>query len=303
MQRLVYWLVYPLLWLVSQLPFRLFYIVSDLVFFVVYHIAGYRKKTVTSNLRLVFPEKSSEEIRGIRKRFYRHMCDMFLEMIKSISISEEQLKARFTFTNLEEVIRARQTGKSSILMCGHYASYEWANAIQFYDTGYKGLGIYKKIKNPHFDKLIKDIRARFNAELITSSKAISTISSYEEQGIKGIYAMIADQSPKLERAKYWTDFLGHRVPVFTGSEKLARTLDMVVLYLHVEKRKRGYYEATFIPITVNPKQEQEFYITSRYLRLLEDQIRKEPELYLWTHKRWKHRDAPIPEDARMINHS
>lgn len=301
MQRLVYWLVYPVLWLVSLLPFRLFYAFSDLVFFLVYHLARYRRQTVTSNLNLVFPEKSSAEIKKIRIRFYRHMCDMFLEMIKSISISEEQLKARFSFTNLEVVIQARMTGKSAILMCGHYASYEWANAIQFYDTGYKGMGIYKKIKNPHFDKLIKDIRARFNAELIPSSKAASLIAAYEEKGITGIYAMIADQSPKLERSKYWADFLGHTVPVFLGSEKLAKNLDMVVLYLQVEKTARGYYRATFVPITSTPQQEPEFAITSAYLKELENQIRQKPEYYLWTHKRWKHRKASIPKGATVIN--
>jgi KDO2-lipid IV(A) lauroyltransferase len=231
------------------------------------------------------------------------MCDMFLEMIKSISISEEQLKARFTFTNLEEVLRVRQTGKSCILMCGHYASYEWSNAMQLYEIGYKGMGIYKKVKNPYFDKLIKDIRARYDAELITTREATKVISSYEEQGIRAMYAMVADQSPRLERANYWTEFLGHRVPVFMGSEKLARNLDMAVMYLQVKKIKRGYYRATLIPITTSPKQEPEFKITNTYLNLLEEQIQERPELYLWTHKRWKHRNAPIPQDATVINRS
>jgi KDO2-lipid IV(A) lauroyltransferase len=297
MELLVFWFVYPFLWLISRLPFWLFYKISDLVFILVYHIIGYRKKIVTENLELVFPEKSSEEINTITRKFYRHMCDMFLEMIKSISISNNQLKQRFTFTNLEEIERIRKMDKSIIVMCGHYASYEWANSIQLYGIDYKGFGIYKKIKNKYFDKLAKDIRARFDAELISSRETITKIIRNQREGIPGIYFMVADQSPKLSNAKFWTEFMGSTVPVFMGAEKLAAKLDIAVVYLQVEKLKRGYYQATFITISDNPKEEPAFKITGSYLTELEKQIRKAPEYYLWTHKRWKHRNAPIPKDA------
>jgi len=300
MELLVFWFAYPFLWLISRLPFWLFYKISDLVFILVYHIIGYRKKIVTENLELVFPEKSSEEIKKITRKFYRHMCDMFLEMIKSISISNDQLKRRFTFTNLEEIERIRKMDKSIIVMCGHYASYEWANSIQLHGIDYKGFGIYKKIKNKHFDKLAKDIRARFNAELISSRETITKIIHNQRKGVPGIYFMVADQSPKLGHAKFWTEFVGITVPVFMGSEKLAAKLDMAVVYLQVEKLKRGYYQATFISISENPKEEPAFKITGDYLTELEKQIRKAPEYYLWTHKRWKHRNAPIPKDAVLF---
>ena len=300
MQRLVFLLAYPILWLISVLPFRLFYLVSDVVYVVVYHLARYRRKTVSENLRLVFPEKSSEELASIRKKFYKHMVDMFLEMIKSISISKEELKKRFRFTNLEEVKKIRSMNKSIIVACGHYASYEWMNSLQLYGVDYKAFGIYKKVKNPYFDKLAKDIRGRYDGILISTSKATKTITQNETDGIKGVYAMIADQSPKLNRTRAWANFMGIGVPVFIGTEKLSRSLDMAVVYLHVEKVKRGYYSATFKTLTTEPATEPEFEITRKYFQELEAQIYKAPEYYLWTHKRWKHRNAPIPSDAVMI---
>lgn len=300
MQRLVFWLVYPLLWFLSILPFKLFYLFSDFVFVVVYYLVRYRRKTVTENLQLVFPQKSSEEIKRIRKKFYRHMVDMFLEMIKSISISNEELKKRFAFTNLDEVRKLQEMNKSIIIACGHYASYEWLNAIQLHGLDYRGFGIYKKIKNKHFDKLVKDIRGRFNGTLITTTKTTKTITENQQKGILGMYAMVADQSPKLSRSKVWTEFMGIKTPVFTGTEKLSRHLDMAVVYLHVEKVKRGHYIATFKPISYEPSKEPEFYITRKYFDELEAQIKEEPEYYLWTHKRWKHRNAALPKDAVLV---
>ncbi len=301
MQGLVFWLVYPILWLISILPFRLFYFVSDMIFVLVYHIIGYRRKTVRENLELVFPEKSEAEIKDIQRKFYSHMCDMFLEMIKSISISDKEIKRRFTFTNLEYLRELEGKNKSIIVMLGHYASYEWINALQLYDLKFRSFGVYKKIKNKYFDDLAKKIRGRFDGTLITTYKATEKIRYNEEQGILGNYAMIADQSPKMSRAKTWIKFMGIRVPVFDGSDRLARKLDMSVFYLHVEKTGRGYYSATLKPITEDARNEPDHFITKRFIELLEKQIRKKPEYYLWTHKRWKHRNEPIPENAEIID--
>ncbi|WP_282018350.1 lysophospholipid acyltransferase family protein [Salegentibacter mishustinae] len=297
MQAVVFWLIYPLLWLISILPFWLFYRVSDVVYFIVYHLVGYRKKTVTHNLKLVFPDKSSEEIIKIRKKFYAHMCDMFLEMVKSISISEEELKKRFIFTNLEELRRIEKLDKSIMLMCGHYASFEWLFALQLNNLNHKAYGIYKKIRNPGFDKLINDIRRRFGAELIQNSKSTLRIAHNQKEGIRGAYAMIADQSPKSPNYKFWTDFMGKKVPFYTGSERMAKEFDMAVIYLHVDKVKRGYYKASLINIADNPTETENNQITLDYIQHLEKQIREKPELYLWTHKRWKHLGKEIPKNA------
>lgn len=297
MQRLVFWLTFPFLWLISKLPFPIFYLVSDGIFLLVFYVIRYRRKTVIHNLNLVFPEKTSGEIKKIEKEFYRHMVDMFLEMIKSISISNEELKKRFTFTNLGEIEKIRAMDKSIILACGHYASYEWMNALQLYGIDFIGFGIYKQVKNPYYDQLAKDIRGRYEGVLIPTKTATKTITANQRKGVRGIYAMIADQSPRINRAKAWTNFMGIKVPVFTGTENLSKKLDMAVVYLQVEKIKRGHYEATFKNLSYNPAEEEDFYITRNYFRELEAQIRKAPQYYLWTHKRWKHRGGAIANDA------
>lgn len=297
MKRIAYLAAYPLLWTLSRLPFWLFYKVSDGIFWVVYHVVGYRRKTVRENLGLVFPEKSQKQRDEIEREFYRHMVDMFLEMIKSLHMSDSQLKKRFRITNMEELSQIGKTGKSVLLACGHYASYEWVSALQLHEHPFTSFGVYKKIKNPYFDRLVRRIRKRYETQVISSTEAIRVIARNQRSGLQGIYAMIADQSPKLQGANFWTDFMGIRVPVFVGTETLARKYDMAVVYLHVEKVKRGHYEATFKSLTTEPQKEAPYAITRRYFDHLEDQIRKEPAFYLWTHKRWKHRHAPLPDRA------
>jgi KDO2-lipid IV(A) lauroyltransferase len=228
------------------------------------------------------------------------MVDMFLEMIKSLSISNEELKKRFTFTNIEEIQKIRQMDKSILLACGHYASYEWMNALQLHGLNYRGFGVYKKVKNRYFDQLAKDIRGRYEGVLIPTTKATKTVIENERAGIRGVYAMIADQSPKLARTKAWANFMGIKVPVFMGLENLSRSQDMAVVYLHVKKIKRGYYEASFKTISYDPAKEPPYFVTRSYFKHLEDQIYSDPRYYLWTHKRWKHRNEPIPKNIVIV---
>lgn len=228
------------------------------------------------------------------------MCDMFLEMIKSISISNEELMKRFVLTNPEEYERIKELDKSIVAMCGHYASYEWLNALQLQGVDYTAYGIYKKVKNPYFDQLAKDIRGKFKGYLIPTIEASKKITALEKAGKRGIYAMVADQSPKRYKKTHWIEFMGIKAPVFIGSEILARKLDLAVIYLKVEKVKRGHYSATLVNITDNPQEEPEFSITKKYIRLLENQIKKDPQFYLWTHKRWKHRNRPITQNSVVI---
>ncbi len=287
MQRLLYWLVYPLLWIISKLPFWLFYKVSDVIFFILYYAVGYRKKTVRFNLKTAFPEKSDAERKSIEKKFYRHMCDMFLEMIKSISISAEELKERFQFDDLSIVEKLVKEQRSSLIMMGHYASYEWLTALQFY-FDHSGYGIYKRIKNPYFDKLIHEIREKWNSKLLANKEATFIIRKQQRAGKMATYAFIADQSPKTRKNYHCTDFLGKNVPFFTGVERLAKSEDMPVIYLAVDKIKRGYYKASFKVITEDPTTLPDYQITDEFAALLETQIKANPEYYLWTHKRFKH---------------
>lgn len=289
MQRLAYILVYPILLCISILPFRLFYILSDGVYLLLYYVIGYRRKVVINNLKLVFPEKSDADIKLISKQFYKHMCDMFLEMIKSISISKAQLNKRFIIKNPEELQRLETQNKSVVVMYGHYASYEWSYVVENH-INFKGFGIYKKIKNPHFDKLVRRIRGKYNTTLIPTKEAITTITENEANQLKGVIAFLSDQSPKMVRKNHhWTTFLGIEAPCFTGAEMLAKKLDLAVTYLKIEKVKRGHYEAEFIPLADQAQEYKDYEITEKFTRELEAQIYKAPQYYLWTHKRWKHR--------------
>ena len=286
MQLLLYILFYPIIWLISILPFPIFYLFSDVVCFLTYRVIGYRKKTVRENLALALPHLSETERRTIEKKFYSHMCDLFLEMIKTLSISQQEIEKRFTFSNLDVYLELEKKNKSIAVLCAHYASYEWVVSMN-YHINHKGFGIYKKIANPYFDKLVKKIRSKFKAELITTKEAIPTIADNYNKGILSLYGFASDQSPKKNAAYHWAPFMGHEVPVHTGAEMLAKRFDMNVIFLRTKKIKRGYYEASFEVLSDDVKAVPNYEITHRFLQLVEQQILEAPEYYLWTHKRWK----------------
>jgi KDO2-lipid IV(A) lauroyltransferase len=288
MQLLAYILIYPILWFVSILPFRLLYTVSDLLYILMYHVFRYRKQTVKNNLRLVFPEKSDLEIKTITKKFFHHFCDMILESIKSMTISLESMKARYTFKNLDIIKDFEKQNKSIVVMCAHYGSWEWIFILQTYTT-HRGYAVYKRLQNKYFDRLIKSIRARYNSYLITTKETFSVLEDAKKNGILSMNGFISDQTPKKEKARHWNEFMGINVPVHTGAEALAKKLDMPVLFFSVERKKRGYYEATFQTLAENPADYKDYEITDKFLKLVETQIHEAPEYYLWTHKRWKHR--------------
>ena len=288
MQFLAYIVAYPFLWLISILPFRIFYWFSDFVYFLVYHVIGYRRKTVRENLALTLPHLSDAERKEIEKKFYQHMCDMFLEMIKTMSITPEEMEKRFTITNMDLFHEYENKGKSVVLVASHYASWEWLLTLNKRML-FNGVGVYKKIANPYFDKLVRKIRGKYDAELVETKKAIPLMAQNQRDGILSLYGLASDQSPKLDRIFHSMKFMGIEVPVHTGAEMLAKKYDLSVIFIKVKKVGRGYYEATIIPIADNPKEYENFDVTEKYLREVEKQIYEAPEYYLWTHKRWKHR--------------
>ena len=288
MNALIFYLVYPLLWLISKLPFKAIYVFSDVVYVLIYRVFGFRKKVVRSNLSLCFPEKSEAELKKIEAKFYRHLCDIFLEMIKTLDLQPEDLKERFIITNPEAIKEIDNSGKSAIVMCAHYASYEWITALKTYDADLRAFGIYKKIKNTYFDNLVKQIRTRFNTEIIDKNVATKTMAKNKFKGIRGYYGMVADQSPKASRISYWGNFMGQETPMFVGSEVMAKRLDFSVYYFQINKKKRGVYEAQLVKLAENPNEYKDFEITDKYFELVEAQIRKAPEYYFWIHKRFKH---------------
>lgn len=294
MQLLVYLLAYPLLWLVSRLPFRVLYFLSDLFYPLVYHVIGYRKKVVRDNLALVFPEKTEIERLAIEKKFFRHMCDIFLEMMKTMGISPKEAAKRYSFTNIELFHQLENERRNTMIMLPHYASWEWVFSLNAQIKS-KGYGIYLKIQNKYFDKLVRDIRSKFGTTLIVTNESRKIAKEVKQSGELFSLGIISDQSPMMSRARHWAKFMGIMVPVHIGGEELAKEHDLVPLYLKVKKKKRGHYEATFIKLCDDPNDLPDYKITEFFLAETEKSIREAPEYYFWTHKRWKHRNK-VPKE-------
>ncbi len=288
MQFLLYLIIYPFIWIISILPFPVLYLLSDCVYFLVYRIFKYRKRVVRGNIALALPHLSEKERTVIEKKFYAHLCDLFLEMIKTLSISKKEIEKRYTFSNMEVYYELEKKEKSIALLCAHYASYEWAVSMN-YHIHFKGYGVYKKLANPYFDTLVRKIRSKFKSHLIDSKETIPTMASNFRNKTFSLYGLVSDQSPKLSATHHWEKFMGIEVPVHTGGEMLAKKYDMNVIFLKTKKLKRGYYEGSFeILCDENIKEIPNYEITSNFLKLVEQQIYDAPEFYLWTHKRWKH---------------
>lgn len=296
MQLLAYILIYPFLWLISILPFKLLYGLSDVLWFFIYRLFKYRKKVVKSNLRLTFPDKTSEEIEEICSKFYHHLCDMILEAIKSMTISKASMLERYKFTNLNLIHDLEQKQKSIMLMCAHYGSWEWIFILQTH-INYTGYAVYKRLSNKYFDKLVKRIRAKYNSHLITTKETYETLTNSQKKGELTINGFVSDQSPKANKALHWNEFMGIKVPMYVGAETIAKKFDMAVVFFRVKRLKRGYYQTTFETITETPNNFNDYEITDLFFKSVEAQIKTAPEYYLWTHKRWKHRDK-VPAEFK-----
>ena len=238
MQLVIYLLLYPLLYIISILPFRLLYAFSDFLYLIIYRVFGYRKRVVRDNLKLVYPDKSEKELKQITKLFYHHLCDMMVESIKSITISAETMRAHFTFKNIELIKELEAKNRSIVLMCAHYGSWEWIFILQTY-VSHKGYAVYKQLSNPYFDKLFKRVRAKYNSHLITTKQTIPTLIKSKQNGELTINGFVSDQSPRLSKTHHWGSFMGIEIPVFTGAEMLAKKLDMSVVFFKVKRLKRG----------------------------------------------------------------
>jgi len=282
------YIVYGFLKLLSYLPLGVLYIISDFVYFIVYKIIGYRKVVVTNNMKNAFPDKSEEEIIQLRKEFYHHFCDLFLETIKFWSISEEEIKKRCKFLNLEVSDKYAQENKSVIAILGHYCNWEWMTCFPIW--GYENvLPIYKPLHNRTFDKMYIKIRERFGAKTLAKNDTLRTMLSYRRENKATFTVFIGDQTPNKRSINYWTQFLNQETPILQGTERIAKKLDQAVVFINMQKVKRGYYEVEFIPLFDNPKETAENEITEKHTRVLEEIINKNPAYWLWSHKRWKHK--------------
>ncbi|MEK9739916.1 MAG: lysophospholipid acyltransferase family protein [Flavobacteriaceae bacterium] len=287
MNAFIYIISYPFLFLISKLPFRSLYLLSDAVRILVFNFLGYRKQVIINNLKLALPHLTDKERNTIKKSFQRHFCDLFLEIIKSMGMSKKEMLKRFQIKNIEVLTQFEKQNRSAFIICGHYASWEWMMSLG-YHMKHVGYGLYKPIGNPYFDKLIKKIRSKHNAYMIPIQTAISIITAKEQNNERGVYGFASDQSPRPKPLSYWRSFMGIEVPVYTGAERLARSLNIPVLFGKINRVKRGFYEVEFKVISDQSASTKEYFITDTFTTWLEEQITADPSQYLWTHKRFKY---------------
>ncbi len=285
MSKVLYYLVLGL----SYLPFWFWYGVSDVLFVLVYFVIGYRKKVVLGNLDIAFPEKSAVEKQKIAKRFYRHFTDFLVENIKSFSMSQATLAKRFRMLN-HDILSAhiQQHNKGAVIAMSHQFNWEWLiDMAEYMPAQAQTMAAYTPLSNKVLDKLIQANRSRFDSVLVSSSLLPMQVKVWQEEGVSPIVGLIADQSPQASY-KFWAPFFGVEVPVFTGIEMLSKRFDLDLWFMHVRKRKRGHYEAYFELITDKPSTYSKGELTALYLAKVEEQIKAQPDTYLWSHRRWKH---------------
>ena len=264
------------------------YFFSNLLYLLIYCVFGYRKKVVRKNLSLVFPKKTVRERLEIEQKFYKHLSDMIFGGLKTISISKKKIKKRYKFKNIEVINTLLQNNKSIVLLASHYGNWEWAICLPFYAISSVNIS-YTSITNKYFNNLIKKTREKFNTKCIKSEGFIKNMILEHRNNKHGIYVLlISDQSPHIGKIHFWSDFLGIDIPVNNGGELMAKKFDFAVVNMLTNKKKRGYYETEFKLTSKVEDSSKDIKITELYLQELENQIRKQPEFYLWSHNRFKH---------------
>ncbi len=287
MQKFIFWLIYSLMYLVSLLPFFILFRLSDLFYILVYYIFRYRRHVVFQNLSNAFPHNSEQEIHQISRDYYKYFCDLLLEVVSLLSLSRKEIVKRCAVDSdsLYLMQQLYQAKSNVILLTGHRGNWELNNHsfnAQFKNQLYP---IYKPLFNKYFDKLILRLRSRWGSILVPIDEAYHQMSAYQKAG--NVTVFLADQSPDPKTA-HWTTFLNQDTPVFRGTEIIARRLDYPVVYLSTKRIKRGYYKFSIEMLCEHPRAAKKGEITEAYINRLECDIQTQPEIWLWSHRRWKH---------------
>lgn len=297
-------IVYVLFYTLSLLPFRILYGMADIGYVLLYYIIRYRRGVVRKNLVTAFPEKSIDDIKTIERKFYHWFCDYFLEAIKLLSISDKELRRRFTIINSEEVEQCFQEGQDVAAILGHYCNWEWLSCVGMNLPPEREIGlIYHPLRNKTFDYLFRKLRSHEqNGHVIPKKDILRYVVTKKREGVRNICGYISDQGPKWTNIHLWLPFLNHEyTPVFTGGERIIRKMNNAVFYVEMSRPKRGYYTATYKLITREPNTLPADDITRRFFCLLEETIRQEPAFYLWSHNRWKRTKEEFDRRFQVIN--
>ncbi len=280
-------LYYFLLLPISLLPYSILNLISDFLYFIIYKIVKYRKNVVLSNLKNSFPEKKHQDLEQIMINFYSHLCDIIIEIIKMLNISKTFINERVTITNIELLDKYINNNKTVLLVAGHFNNWEWVGQKISILKQKNWVAVYKPLNNKVFDNLLRKSRTQFGGVALKMDDSIRYIMQTKSE--PQIIGIIADQNPVVNSSTKWHDFFGRKVPVFMGTERIARKMDYPVIFCNMQKTNRGRYKIFLEELEKNPKNTAEGDITRKYFNRLEKQIKTEPSQWLWSHRRWKHK--------------
>ena len=285
-----YTIILKLLTAIAHLPLSALYHLSNFAYFVIYRLVRYRRDTVRSNLERVFGKDDEDRILQLEKGFYRHFCDCFVETVKLLHISDEEINERVNVTNGEYIDSIIRSGHPVVLFLGHYGNWEWVQAIiRHFSEPLIGGQIYAPLSDRVMDRVMLRIRSRFGLECIPQHKAVRRLIQIINDGQMFVIGFISDQRPGGAVLRHWTDFLGQDTPYATGGETIGNHVGAKFVYLDVEKTSRGHYHMTLCPITPDPEDNEEFPYTREFFKMLEKTIYRAPQYWLWSHKRWLHK--------------
>ncbi len=289
MSAILFYSIYILLWIFSLLPLKILYILSDVLYFFVYYIFRYRKEVVNNNLINAFPEKGSEEIKLITRKYFHHLCDLIMEVFKLIHLRDKDLRKRIKFENIEILDEYFKNGKSIIAVSGHYCNWEWGAAALPLASKHECWAAFKPLSNQHFNVLLNKMRTQYGLNLYTMKETVRSILKNQQNDKITMNLLVSDQIPARGEIHYWTSFLNQDTAYFLGSERIAKKTGFAVVYVAMLKVKRGKYTIKFIPIFDKPEDTDIYEITNKHVSMLEDYIKEIPQYWLWSHKRWKHK--------------
>lgn len=289
--NIIYYIIYGLFKALALLPFCVLYVLSDFVYFLLYHVVRYRRKVVEDNLAKCFPDKTPEERKRIERGFYRHFADCFVETIKLLHISDREVKRRITFENVELIDRLTKAGKSIVVYFSHCGNWEWAPSVTLHTTtdGVEYCQVYRPLRNKAFDRLMLKVRSRFGSHSFAKATVFRDLLHLKKDGIVSVTGFMSDQKPSHGDPTYVTMFLNRPTAFITGTETLATRMGMAAVYWDMEKISRGHYRIVTRLLDDGSHQAPRGELTQYYALLLETTIRRNPSIWLWTHKRWKNK--------------
>lgn len=281
----MYYVVYGLLWLVSLLPLRVLYLLSDAIYGLIFYVLKYRRGVVLSNLQIAFPEKSDQERWLIAKQFYHNLIDTFIETIKLLSVSQAFIRRHFT-ANWEVVNDLKQTGRKVQLHMGHNFNWEWGNAVVSLESHFPFIGAYMPVKNKAIDRLFYNLRTRWGTLLVSATGMRKDMLPYRHT--QYLLGLVADQNPGHPGSGLWFNFFGRPTPFLSKPAKNAIINECAVVFAYIHKKKRGYYDMVFTLVEENAMNTTDVALTRKFVNYLEYVIRQYPGMWLWSHRRWKH---------------